>query len=219
MSQAEINKMLQKEIQRLKDLLEVQEVMSRDMHLHTANLHKECWEKLFTHKAPDVSAEIASGGRVEGQEAVKNLYCDLLPRSVKNPVGFMFVHSLDTPSIQIAGDGKTAKGVWFSPGHETINDNGKIQALWCWSYFGTDFIKEDGKWKMWHYHCYAMFKTPFEKSWVESSPEPVPPAEEESFTFQNKPSTYYNPYTPTSIRELIPAPPEPYETFDPSKAY
>jgi hypothetical protein len=220
-SQAEIINMLLKEIQRLKDLHEVQEVMSRYFHWHTAGLHKQCWDKLFAHQQADVCIEIANWGKWEGLESVKNFYYRTLPAIEGDRIGQMMVHSIDTPSIQIAGDGKTAKGVWFSPGHETNNINGKLQANWCWSYFGTDFFRENGEWKIWHYHCYAMFKTPFEKSWLEA--EPTSPGESDTpipdNVGPNKPYTYFNGYTPTSVRELVPAPPEPYETFDPSKAY
>lgn len=223
MTQSEINKMLLKEIQSLKGLHEVQEIMSRYFHWHAAGMHRECYDKLFTRKQPDVCVEIADWGRWEGTEAVKTLYYRTLPTLEGDRIGQMYIHSLDTPAIQVAGDGKTARGVWFSPGHETTNFNGKLEANWCWSYFGTDFIKEDGTWKIWHYHVYAMFKTPFGKSWVEESLKPSLPAGAGPVMPEglgpNKPYTYFNGYSTTSIRELVPAPPEPYETFDPLKAY
>ena len=151
---------------------------------------------------------------------MKSLYYEVLTALEGDRIGQMYVHTIDTPCIQVAGDGKTAKGVWFSPGHETAQVNGKLTAMWCWSYFGTDFIKEDGEWKMWHYHCYGMFKTPFEKNWVESSMESIIPSPNiPEHLGPNKPYTYYNGYTPTSVRELVPAPPKPYETFDPSTRY
>lgn len=202
---------------------DVQDVMSRYFFYHAANYHKECWEKLFAHKALDVSVEIADWGKWEGPEHVKTFFCDYLGGGFGDPKGAMMVHGLDTPCIQVAGDGKTAKGVWFSPGHETSSQNGKASASWCWSYIGTDFIKEDGEWKIWHYHCYAMFKTPFEKSWATLGTEENKPAGV-GFAFPkglepNKPTHDFNEYTPTSIRTLVPAPAEPYETFDPAKAY
>jgi hypothetical protein len=211
---------LEERISALEAVHEVQEVMSRYFHYHCANLHKECWEELFAHKAPDLSVEIADWGRWEGPEHVKALYCDYLGGGLGDPKGMMMVHSLDTPCIQVAGDGKTAKGVWFSPGHETAVENGKADAYWCWSYMAADFIKEDGAWKIWHYHVYAMFRTPFEKSWTDVEGEKTSLA----FAFPkgtapNKPITFFNEYTPTSIRKLVPAPPKPYETFNPSKAY
>jgi len=220
--QLEINR-IKREVQRLKDLHEVQDLMSRYFHWHAAGLHKDCYDRLFSHKANDVRVEIANWGCWEGQDAVKNFYYKTLPLLEGDRKGQMYIHTLDTPCIQISGDGKTAKGVWFSPGHETARTEGKLRAMWCWSYIGTDFIKEDGIWKIWHYHCYAMFKTPYERSWVEESIKPslptgagspVPPE-----LGPNKPYTYFNEYTTDSVRELVPEPPEPYETFDPAKAY
>lgn len=218
MTQEEINRTLLKEIQRLKDLHAVQEIMSRYFHLHAAGLHKKVYDTFFAKKQPDVSADVANLGRWEGPEAVKSLFYEHLPAIEGDRVGQMYIHCIDTPALQIAGDGKTAKGVWFSPGHETVKVDGELKAVWCWSYYAADFIREDGEWKIWHYHCYAMVKTPFEQSWVDKEGEAVPilpdlPGQ------PNKPYTYFNEYTTTSVRELVPAPPEPYETFDPSKAY
>jgi hypothetical protein len=220
MSQEEINQSLFREVQRLKDLHEVQEVMSRYFYYHTAGLHKECYDELFAQKAPDVSAEIANWGKWEGPEAVRNLYYKLLYGN-GDYAGQMFVHAIDTPSIQIAGDGKTAKGVWLSPGHETVKQNGVLQPMWCWSYFGTDFIKESGEWRIWHYHCYAMFRTPFDRSWVEANEEMDNQSSHQipAGLGPNRPYTYFNGYTPTSVRELVPAPPRPYQTFDPATRY
>ena len=33
--------------------------------------------------------------------------------------GGMMMHAMDTAVIEVAKDGKTAKGVWLSPGHES----------------------------------------------------------------------------------------------------
>jgi len=213
-------KSLEDRIMAMEALHDVQEVMSRYFHYHCANLHKQCWEELFAHNAPDVSVEIADWGRWEGPEHVKALYCDFLGGGLGDPRGMMMVHSLDTPCIQVAGDGKTAKGVWFSPGNETAVDNGKAQAFWCWSYMAADFIKEGGAWKIWHYHVYAMFRTPFGKSWadVEGKKTSLAVAFPKG-TEPNKPITFFNEYTPTSIRKLVPAPPKPYETFDSSTSF
>jgi hypothetical protein len=213
-------KSLEERVLALEAVHEVQEVMSRYFHYHCANLHKQCWEELFTHSAPDVSVEIADWGRWEGPDHVKALYCDYLGGGLGDLKGMMMVHSLDTPCIRVAGDGKTAKGVWFSPGNETAVDNGKAQAFWCWSYMAADFIKEGGAWKIWHYHVYAMFRTPFGKSWADVEEKKTSLA----FSFPkgtepNKQITFFNEYTPTSVRKLVPAPPKPYDTFDPSTSY
>jgi len=217
-------KSLEERIAALEAVHDVQELMSRYFHYHTVCLNKRCYDELFAHKTPDVSAEIANWGKWEGPENVKTFFYKVLGGDVKpeDRVGMMMLHQLDTPSIQVAGDGKTAKGVWYSPGNESAVDKktGKGNASWCWSYIASDFIKEDGVWKIWHYHCYALFKTPFDQPWTEltdqtATPAPTYPDGEGP----NKPTTYFHEYRTTNSRELVPAPPMPYETFDPSKAY
>ena len=64
------------------------------------------------------------------------------------------MHTSTTPVIEIAGDGKTAKGVWYSPGVGLMGHtaNGKIGVTGSFFYekYAGDFVKEDGVWKIWH---------------------------------------------------------------------
>ena len=65
--------------------------------------------------------------------------------------GWMGFHTVTTPLIYIAGDGRTAKGLWICPGVEsTPTGDGNAEALWISGTLGIDFIKEDGQWKIWH---------------------------------------------------------------------
>jgi hypothetical protein len=57
-------------------------------------------------------------------------------------------HTLTTSVIEIAGDRKTAKGVWNSPGHETMPIGERPIAHWCWNRYGVDFILENSEWKL-----------------------------------------------------------------------
>jgi hypothetical protein len=120
--------------------------------------------------------------------------------------------------IQVAGDGQTAKGVWYSPGHETPIRDGKLQAFWVWGKYSGDFIKEDGKWKIWHWHFYDTFNTPYHMSWVEAEqlPRRGPGNMDPIFVKYppDKPATYRSAYSTTGERDPIPACPEPYETWD-----
>ncbi len=78
----------------------------------------------------------------------------------------MMQHTLATPVIEVAKDGKTAKGVWMSPGHEARVLGGRLTALWVWGTYGEDFIKEDGRWKIRNHHVYLNIITPFEVPWT-----------------------------------------------------
>ncbi len=65
--------------------------------------------------------------------------------------GYMSVHPLTTPLIEIAGDGRTAKGIWYSIGQETTRKpDGTGDAVWHSQKIGVDFLKESAGWKIWH---------------------------------------------------------------------
>ncbi len=200
-------KFLEKQIERLQAINEIENLVGKYEVLHTPKTFGDT-AALFALKQPDVCVEIADWGVYEGPEQVKILY-----EMVHNEplVGTMFEHQLTTPMIQVAEDGQTAKGVWFSPGHETQIVDGKLQAYWCYGKYAADFIKEDGKWKIWHWHWYDTFKCPYEKSWVAVGPGAPPPDIAEHPA--NKPTTYRSSYFPTGVREPIPVCPEPYETW------
>lgn len=90
--------------------------------------------------------------------------------------GAMTVHALDTCVLEVAGDGQTARGCWFSPGHETKVDpaTAKAKALWVWQKYCTDFILEDGVWKIWKMHVYPLFKADYYTCWTEYPQEDAP---------------------------------------------
>jgi len=199
---------LELNVERLQAINEIQNLVGTYEVLHTPKTFGRTIE-LFALKQPDVSVEIADWGVYIGAKQIKTLYEDVHKEPL---VGSMFEHQLTTPMIVVAGDGKTAKGIWFSPGHETqVLPNGKLQAYWCYGKYGADFIKEDGQWKIWHWHWYDTFKCPYEKSWVESGPGAPPPGITRHPA--DKPTTFRSSYFTDGIRETIPGCPEPYETW------
>ena len=227
-------KSLEAMVQRLNDIHDIQNVMSLHEYYHTAGMHKEEVEEIWAQNTPGVSWESGDLGRFEGIEAIRSIYVDgkemvgkanlkemrdLYPEIEDDPrnkhIGTMNVHMLTTPMIEVAGDGKTAKGIWMSPGYVTQLRGGKLTACWMWEKYAVDFVKEDGKWKIWHFHIYTDFQTPYEKSWVETSLEPkFPPAFPPGFPKSNKPMTVdYPPYSPFTVPKNEPRPPVPYETF------
>ena len=81
-------------------------------------------------------------------------------------VGQLLLHVTTTAIIEIAADGKTAKGYWYSPG--MIAESGS-SANSIWEAYGCDFVKEDGEWKMWHLHMYTDFMCQFGETFTGSS--------------------------------------------------
>ena len=69
-------------------------------------------------------------------------------------VGQLLLHVTTTAIIEVAADGKTARGFWYSPG--MIKETGS-NASAMWEAYGADFVKEEGGWKIWHLHMYTDF--------------------------------------------------------------
>ena len=170
---------LEQENTRLKDRNEISNLMSRYMYLHAAFKDEEIADELWAKEAPDVRAEYGNIGVYEGYEHVTDYH-----RGRPNPPGKWIFHSLSNEMIEVAGDGKTAKGVWLLSGTESGSipeadakgvdnfycketvDGQKVWAHWVWSRYGVDFIKENGQWKIWHFHNYNLCRTPFDENWV-----------------------------------------------------
>ncbi len=82
-----------------------------------------------------------------------------------NTPGLMIEHTLTTGIIEVADDRETAKGVWISPGHETFPMGDLPKPHWSWGRYAVDFVREDGKWKIWHLHVLTTFRTPYDTDW------------------------------------------------------
>ena len=57
-------------------------------------------------------------------------------------------HLTTSPVIEVAEDGKSAKGLWYTPGfiNSHASANGKIRSQALWERYGGDFVLEDGRW-------------------------------------------------------------------------
>ena len=196
---------LEKELTRTKDVHEVQNIMARYIYLHNAGKN-ELAEKCFSRR-DDATIEFHSCGLLK-KEGMMKMYDPkvMVHKPAQSELPMMIEHTLTTPSIQIAEDGQTAKGLWISPGHET--QMGK--AIWAWFKYGVDFIKEDGQWKIWHYQVFQTFICPFDTPWTDESTWTDRP----TVPFADAPTTFHNPYRKTYKGKNWPAPPEPYDSFE-----
>ena len=81
-------------------------------------------------------------------------------------MGQLLLHVTTTAIIEVAEDGQTAKGYWYSPG--MIAESGQ-SANSIWEAYGADFIKENGEWKLWHLHMYTDFMCAFGDTFTSTS--------------------------------------------------
>ena len=126
--------------------------------------------------------------------------------------------------IEIAGDGRTAKGVWYVGGTEDEYGVSGPLSYWTFGMFGVDFVWEDGQWRIWHLTYVEDIHTPCGESWA-AAPK------------KREPNPHYGPIAnfrlpeptiPTQIRalyapdrpftKLLPLP-EPYQTFADTFSY
>jgi hypothetical protein len=162
-------------------ILEVQNVMSRHAYYHAAgNQVQELldiwvkkdgkYAKTATFANPqsimngyDVIMKNYGVGREEReQKSLENMikvYPEIKNTLENHGIGHEWViHTQTTPVIEIAGDGQTAKGFWYSPGiglSSAIKDR-KVSARGTlfMEMYGIDFVKEDGAWKIWHFQTF-----------------------------------------------------------------
>ena len=220
---------LEQRLQRLEDWQTVANIMSRYELLLGLGYLQEALE-LFALRTPDVKADVGFGV-YEGAASLRRLYLGLHklmigdrhePATLKP--GGMYILTNTTAVIEVAEDGATAKGLWVCPGFSTRVDTDKKDANAIWGYCkrATDFIKEDGQWKIWHYQVYGVFYTPFDKAWTETDN-----AANLNFSWipremrPDRPSTTARD-TMYDVKKPVPAvpkPPVPYRTFAETFAY
>jgi hypothetical protein len=209
-------------IERLEAIHEVQQVMGKYEYYLATGKGEEI-VSLFAQKTPGVTANLGDWGNYKGIEGVRKLFVGLIS-DMMTKEGCLGEADLTTPVIEIAGDGKTAKAVWMSPGFETTRDprDGKFRAGWCWTKYACDFIKEDGEWKLWHWNNFLTFFSEYHKGWLEGGEHysrqsgaqiSFPP----EFKPDGPPLHRHAPYSPDTRREFFPAFPKPYETYDGSQ--
>ena len=173
--------------QKAVDAQAIQNVMSRHILYHNYGEHAEEMEELWVQE-PANQATATFGmnmGYEVGYDYIWEFYVDLHDSgwlsSAKQwcedngvdisgmtdeeiletygGVGQMLLHVITTAIIEVADDGLTAKGYWYTPG--MLMQTGDENAQTMWENYGADFVKEDGQWRIWHLHMYTDFQCAF----------------------------------------------------------
>jgi len=210
---------LKHELERTQAVNEIQNLFGRLQFLHSAGLD---WDTVPMYSTrPDTRLYRGELGYWEGSDAAKRVR-SIGRRSDAERIGNMPVHLLTTPIIEVAKDGKTAKGAWVAAGivaHKN-RETGEPQCGWEWDKYGIDFIKEDGKWKFWHHHIYRLFHgCGWDENWAEQFKKPEMTMAMPDGLKPDGPAVDDNPYRPDTLQKLIPMPPEPYETWNDVTSY
>lgn len=91
----------------------------------------------------------------EERQKLLDAYCAAHPE-VENcrenlNYGCMYFHPVSTPMVVLSGDGYTAQGNWYVIGQEsTRRPDGPASCQWYNDKLAADFVKENGRWRIWH---------------------------------------------------------------------
>ncbi|KAK3618367.1 hypothetical protein LTR56_024671 [Elasticomyces elasticus] len=169
--------------QRAYDRGAVENVFSRYMHLHN-HFEDEHIKSLWVKRGTDgVHAQYTNNGVYTDYDSIM-AYHTGRPK----PKGKLILHYTTTPSIEVAEDGKTARGFWVMAGvesgttlpehvgkmpeflyePETMNVEGgtRVWAHWVWCQYAVDFLRQDGDWKVWHFRCLEVARAPYSENWI-----------------------------------------------------
>lgn len=228
------------------EALEIQNLMSRRMFFHSVGrneLELQLWSKKHEIRWAQ------NQGCWIGMASLKVYYddvnrkmqaADLDRLSKANPaiknvpenrsIGSTILHTLTTPIIEIAGDGQSAKGVWYTPGVILAPGDGKGagEGVWMWERYGVDLIKEDGRWVLLNVQVNTDFGVPMGKpltkqgfgaaamgseGGAQAAPAPGPGAEGIKIPGPDIAKRTYEEFSPTRVPRLEPRLPEPYRTL------
>ena len=111
-------------------------------------------------------------GVYRGQKGVEDYVLDLGdrrdPEFFAKLAGMLRVKDLDTEVLEVSPDGKRARGVWTSLGVDADVIHNQPVGQWDFGRFDTEFILEDGQWKILKLHLIPLWKFNFYSSWTKT---------------------------------------------------
>lgn len=239
--------------ERAEAYMEIKNVWAAHAYCYRAQQQRYEIENFWAREHDDIMYAHGNQAFV-GRETVLNYYangnevmnkgklglaCELFPGNIENTPGNLGVGDLvlrlqATPYIQIAKDGRTAKGIWYVLGYNAeIDRKGEPDVMLLLGKECVDFIKESDGWKIWHFRDAGDFmgrvNDTFLKTILESRPpveikdgEPAGRTIEGAFPKANR--TIYdfaedNTYSVLRVARFAPELPEPYETWTDAMSY
>jgi hypothetical protein len=138
------------------------------------------------------SVEVGDRGVFLGKDGVRRFFWGYLGRNGKpREPGDMAFHMQHQGVIDIAPDGKTAKGRWYCTMIQArpIEPGGPIRSVLGHGVYENDFIKEDGKWKFKKLFYSLHYRSPIAEGWAQT-----PMIAAGAAPANDGPPTAYHPY-------------------------
>ena len=154
---------LEQQMERILNIEAVKQLMHKRVFLQTGDRREEELRTLWV-SSPEHQKAASFGsnwGYYVGMDAIRDYYVvkhnaelETQQKELGTPelnYGNMYAHPLTTGLVEVAEDGKTAKGLWYAIGNEAkALADGTSHVQWMLGKVAADFIKEDDGWKIWH---------------------------------------------------------------------
>jgi hypothetical protein len=124
---------------------------------------------LFSDDA--LSVEIGDRGVFRGKDGVRRFFWNYLGKEGKpRQPGDMAFHMHHQGVVDVALDGKTAKGRWYCTMIQArpIEPGGPIRSVLGHGVYENEFIKENGKWKFKKLFFSLHYRSPIAEGWAET---------------------------------------------------
>lgn len=240
-----MEKHLEQLVLRQQSLIDINNLMGRYQYYHTAGQMSRIGRELFAYWIPDARCEYGPLG-VFGPEKSLRFFDAMTELFTKgNGVcepGLLEIHQITTPVVEVAGDNKTAKGMWMSTGAILMRDDPDSETgcsfTWDSGKYAVDFIRTEKGWRIWHLHVCDLWRADFDQDPVRHAAPLAHPTTQEMIDAWNAaetrgervcphgmpiipdwPTTFHYAYAADSRAQLWPEPPVPYETFAETFSY
>lgn len=228
--------------QRWEDQRAVKNLMGKYANIVLLNREQEVFSLFWSENEPTLAF---NDGVYRGAEAVKAYYAacrdrnalvaSLLQQKFPDRLGGMSeeeiygigpfkVMPMYCPIVEVAGDGETAKGLWYCQGARNDVESCGPRAHWTLGWFAVDFVREKDGWKIWHMQYLNDVDCTCGQSWGKAPvaypdlPEfaPLTDFQYPAYTEAKCCREYYRPDRPLTLAPAIPAP---YEHFADTFSY
>ena len=209
----EREKLIDKRIARI----EIENLMGRFAILYSGGQYLRL--PAFFADTEQIYLQRSDVGVYEGREAVAGYFASLDARALPGSFRMM---NITSPVIQVAGDGKTAQGMWYINGMEAIKDPENPEApaadLWINDKLAVEFILTKKGWRILRLTVCEEMRGLYHKAWGLYSREPEYP-EFDKFPAPTRPADCHLPFRADRKSQKNLTTPEPYETYQDLKEH
>lgn len=237
---------LSERIDRAAAASECEKVMSLHCLYHAGGIHREEIEEFWTKREDckwshnfgqmnnkknyiECYADEQEASAVDIYEQLEPIYPEVKKVKDRRALIEVAMHLLASPVLEVAKDGQSAKGLWYTPGciFSTLNPQKAKEGMWMWERYGADFILEDGKWVYLNLKvCCDMAGMMDAENWPFVEAPQEPPSEEDDSSKADSsrvavgvPGPLHYMLSGTQVPQERPYIPQPYRTFEETYSY